>query len=385
MKKHLFLTALVLALVMCFSLGVCAHEQGNVVAMGEDDPNQYELTAAMQKGILDNADIWIGTLKQWKDAGKSVDDVTGSALINGEAIHEDDIIIANSKVAIALAVGTRNPWGYPAGSILDAGQVGGRDTVWAVEPLVNGWDSWAPDNCGKVVFDLVKYDFGNGPIDAVKVTKKYLIAEEDITVVTYYGMEKDSQVAYTYYEYTNNKNVDSASMSHRFAVTNKGDDGGAMQGVSIDDSKTTYKGLGSYGAMVASYGDSDVNVFHTALVLPGKVTRVIDGKVQEDTVEYSRIGGSVGYKCIRVDSKGNYRAGGTDYGVLAAKETRTYNTALVISDEATPEAALAHIAKVRGDVTVKVSGKAPENSTVVVKVKGVSDAFGWFPVDGEGN
>ncbi|MBQ1251305.1 MAG: S-layer homology domain-containing protein [Firmicutes bacterium] len=389
MKKHLFLTALVLALVMCFSLGVCAHEQGNVVTLGEDDPNQYVITEALANFEATD-DLWIGTLDQWIADGHAIGD-TKTALVNGEAIHGDDIIITNGVVAIALAVETRNPWGYPAGSILDAGRmtvvdgkyVGLRDTVWSVEPLVNGWDSWAPNNCGVVTFDLVNYDFGNGEIPAVKVTRKYEI-KADITVITYYGIEKGAEVAYTYHEYVNNDDEATGSFSHRFALTNKGDDGGAMAGVAKSDSKTTYLGLGSYGAMVATYGNNDKNVYHTALVMPGNIERVIDGEVQDGLVEYSRIGGSVGYKCVRVDSKGNYRAGGADYGVLAAGESRTYNTALVISDEASPAKALEYIADVRGEETINVAGTAPANATVIVKVDGVADAFGWFLADKDG-
>lgn len=389
MKKHLFLTALVLALVMCFSLGVCAHEQGNVVTMGEDDPNQYEITAALD-AYAPTADLWIGTLKDWKDAGYTLGD-TGTALVNGEALHEDDIIMTNGKVLISLAVGTRNPWGYPAGSVLDAGRVdvvdgkyvGKRDTIWAAEVLVNGWDSWAPNNCGVVTFDLVRYDFNakaevkEGGLPAVKVDRDYLIDGMDFSIVTYYSMEKDAEYAYMFTVYTNNGEK-TGNLSNRFAMTNKGDDGGAMFGGDVSST------VGAYSGMVASYGKTDKNTFFTALIMPGNVERfnAKTGEKLDGVVEPARVGGSVGYKCVRVDSKGNFK-GGENHAFFEQNETRTYGLYLFIDDASTPEGALNLIAEIEDAEMIDVAGTAPANATIVVKLGGKS--FGWYEADKDGN
>ena len=100
----------------------------------------------------------------------------------------------NDRVGIVLAAGTDDPWGYPGGSILDAGRVtvpegaptsrappSVSDTVLTAQFLFNTWDAWAPSNAGMVYFDLVNYNFETKAIDdvngmpAVQVTRKFTV------------------------------------------------------------------------------------------------------------------------------------------------------------------------------------------------------------------
>jgi len=159
---------LAVVLAVCFSFGAFAADGDITSPAGQ--ANQYIVSAEIANGSVSTDTLYIGTVANYLGAAA---DGSTTVFENGEAIHPHDIIIMNNKVGIVLAVGTRNPWGYPAGSILDAGRIYGavenktlkgnvtfgRDTVWSVEFLMNGWDSWAPNNCGVVKFELVNYDF----------------------------------------------------------------------------------------------------------------------------------------------------------------------------------------------------------------------------------
>ena len=110
---------------MSFSFGILAED----ITAPEGDPNQYVVKEAIATGI-DSDNLYIGTVGNWNAANEG----SKTYFENGEALSDNDIIISNNKVGIVLAVGTRNPWGYPAGSILDAGYIKdgtpARDTVW---------------------------------------------------------------------------------------------------------------------------------------------------------------------------------------------------------------------------------------------------------------
>ena len=148
MKKVSRFLAVLLVLNLCFTTAIAAEVPRNndiVVAATAQDLNSYRVTSQLLE-FNSTDDLWIGTLAKWKAHGGAISS-TGTLFENGEAIHNDDIIITNGVVGIVLAVGTRNPWGYPAGSVMDAGTVnqtsrgitGNRDMVWSVEFLVNGW------------------------------------------------------------------------------------------------------------------------------------------------------------------------------------------------------------------------------------------------------
>ena len=366
MKKHLLLTAIVLALVLSFSCGIFAAD----ITSDKDNPNQYLITEKLQNFTCTD-DLWIGTLADWKAEGKTVGD-TGTVFVNGEAINDDDIIITNGKVGAVLAVGTRNPWGYPAGSILDVGTVsemkGGRDTVWSIEFLVNGWDSWAPDNCGVVKFDVVKYDFkakaeAATGLDAIKVSRIYNVGGNKFDVVTYYGIEKGAEVIMMFDQLTNTTGADTSAVSNRFAMTNKGDDGGAMKGIN----NTT---------MISTYGNTEKNKYMTSYVLPGKNTsnKGIDHA-------WGRNGGSVGYMELRAGSGGKQ--------AYVEGEVVTFDEYIIVSDEPTTKDTNDFLMNYYGTKKMAVSGtvkdaagKAVSEPVIVVEKDG--DSYGWYMGDKDG-
>jgi len=109
---------LALVLVFCFSFGAFAAAGDITSPAGQ--VNRYVIDADIANGSVSTDTLYIGTVANYLGAAAN-----GSTTVfeNGEAIHPHDIIIMNNKVGIVLAVGTRNPWGYPAGSILDAGRI----------------------------------------------------------------------------------------------------------------------------------------------------------------------------------------------------------------------------------------------------------------------
>ncbi len=318
MKRIKPFQVLVLALALFFSINTSALAASDiVVAATPENGNSYKITSALQD-FKATDDLWIGTLAQWKAAGGKVY-ATGTFFDNGEAIHKDDLIITNGVVGAVLAVGTRSPWGYPAGSILDAGTVkkingaieANRDTIWSVEFLVNGWDGWAPENCGQVVFDLVKYDFkakaeaaaGPDVVDAVKVSRKYVVGGHDFDVVTYYGIAPNADAVFMF-DGLANRGGQTDTLSNRFSLTNKGDDGGAMKAI---NAKTA---VGSYGLK------TEETAYSTWFTLPGK-----NMSNKGNSFAWSRSGGSVGYMELRAN-----------YG-FQPEEAVTYDAYLVISDK----------------------------------------------------
>lgn len=360
--KKVFSTLLVMAIILCFSLGALA---APLTPSDNTDPNQYVITEALQQ-FNGTDELWIGTLEKWQETREVGD--TGTVFVNGEAINPHDIIITNGKVGVTLAVGTRNPWGYPAGSILDAGimtgtddnMVGGRDTVWSIEILVNGWDSWAPDNCGKVTFDLVNYDFNakqevnQGGLSAVKVSRIYDIDDVKFDVVTYYGIAPDANYVMMFDQLTNKSGQAIESLSNRLSLTNKGDDGGAMY--NINESH-----------QAGCYGNTDKNQYNTSIIMPGK-----NISSTGDSHAWNKTGGSVGYKELR--SNYGYKNG----------ESVVLEDYIVISNEPTTKDVNSFImdyndVKTRTTVsgTVKDSSNSPISEPVIVVEKDGA-TYGWY-------
>ena len=342
-----------MALVLCFSFGAMAA-----------DPNQYTIDSKISGEGITAAD---GTLLiQTVGAYKASHPGEKTFFINGEALSDDDIILANDKVGAVFAVGTRNPWGYPAGSILDAGYMKNgkpaRDTVWAIEFLANRWDSWAPENCGNVKFDLVNYDFNvgkeveTGGLQAVRVTREYKI-KADFSVVTYYGAAPGESYLYIYNQMTNNG--DAKTLKNSFAITNKGDDGGFMK--NIDGTFST-----------GTYGNKEGQTYSTFIATP------------EYSPEYTNPGfksyykGSLGYKELVVEHE------------YAKDETVLLKQFAIIND--TPSTvglnAFLHEWKNISETftvsgTVKdAEGKAVSDPVIVVE-KG-DKTYGWYIGDDKG-
>ncbi|ATW27934.1 CehA/McbA family metallohydrolase [Candidatus Formimonas warabiya] len=162
-----------------------------------------------------NDQVVIKTVGELKAAGVPIQ---GTFIENGEALNDQDLVMFNKKIAIAVSVGTPNPWGYPPSSILDASLMidnsasqppknvneslwervkdgslkAGKDTIWDMEFLMDNWDSWSPSNSKPrdiTVDDNIDFD-GNGTKDGLQgivSTRKYGQSNKTpMDVVTYY-------------------------------------------------------------------------------------------------------------------------------------------------------------------------------------------------------
>ncbi|MEL7566165.1 MAG: hypothetical protein AAGU27_14935, partial [Dehalobacterium sp.] len=371
---------LAVVLVFCFSFSAFA-ANGDIVSPASQT-NQYMVSADIANGSVSTDTLYIGTIANYLGAAANG---STTVFVNGEALHPNDIIIMNNKVGIVLAVGTRNPWGYPSGSILDAGRVSGavdnknlkgnvtfgRDTVWSVEFLMNGWDSWSPNNSGVVTYDLVNYNFNekkevdSGGLPAVKVSRVFKeVGDLTFDVVTYYSIGEDNEYVYIFDTVKSNNDVESPSLSNRFSITNKGDDGGAMADLGLLTGINTY-------------GKTNRNVFATTWILPGTNTGYVNGSPVGDH-PWSKNGGSVGYKELRA----NYP--------YAAQEFRIYDEYLFIDDQADTRAVVDFLNDYYSAVTMKVAGsvydaqgKVPVADPVVI-VKKDAAVYGWFIGESDG-
>ena len=383
MRKQCIFMSLIAVFVLCFSFGVFAHEQGYTTSAGEaEDTNTYTIDEQIRAGFTSaDKQLWIGTTDAWQKAGGYIDH-TKSVMVNGEAVNGDDIFITNGKVGIALAVKTRDPWGYPAGSILDAGVIANsaadvsdvktiqpdRDSTFDIQPLINGWDAWSPNNCGTVAFDLVKYDFAakevNGPdaIDAVAVVLGYNVSGNTFDVVTYYSIAPDADFAYMYTYIKNTGGKDQRTTFH-ISATNKGDDGGAM-----------FTNQVIQGA--AGYTNTDKAEYFCGIMIPGTF-KTSAGK--DVTVGYYT--GASGYKELVVAEARNY------FYTFAADESLTCPCSVVIGDtsdwSALNEDYLTYMGLNDESGMTVVSGTAEKDSTIIVKQG--NQIYGWFNSDSQGN
>ncbi|HYE69106.1 MAG TPA: hypothetical protein VEA58_10885, partial [Anaerovoracaceae bacterium] len=118
MKK--IITTLI-ALSVIFYSATGAYAAVPAINVPDSNPNKYTVSSEISSGYQ-TKDLFIGTLGSYIALGGELSD-TKTFFQNGEAIGKNDIIISNGIVGISLAVETRNPWGYPAGSVLDAGRI----------------------------------------------------------------------------------------------------------------------------------------------------------------------------------------------------------------------------------------------------------------------
>ncbi|MCI8648419.1 MAG: CehA/McbA family metallohydrolase [Firmicutes bacterium] len=333
------------------------------------NPNEYVVTSAVRTYKAAKGQPYIATVGDWRKANNK--GKTSTYFVNGEALSDDDLIISNGKIGLVLAVGTRNPWGYPAGSVLDAGYFKGgkpaRDTIWSLEFLMNGWDSWAPENCGKVTFDLVNYDFTackevKTGLPAVKVSRDYTVLKDadgkacDIDVITYYSMEAGADYAYMYDTVINNGKAAVTGKTTRFALTNKGDDGGALK--YLKDERA-----------VMSYGNKDGQEYGICYTVP---------KTQSDSkVDVNGKGGSLGYKELR---------GTCSYD---ANSTTVYQEYITISDKADTAKLTNFLNKKNSEQTMTVKGTVTDDANAavadaVIAVKKEGTLFGFYKADAKG-
>ena len=91
-----------------------------VVQDDPDNPIKFSIDPAIANGSVSTQDLYIGTVESYLGTR-----LTGRrpSSEEGFGVHPYDILIMNDRVGIVLAAGTDDPWGYPGGSILDAGRV----------------------------------------------------------------------------------------------------------------------------------------------------------------------------------------------------------------------------------------------------------------------
>ena len=375
-----------LLLVLCFATGISATDY-SYVQDNADNPTKFSIDKKIADGFSTD-DLYIGTTKAYLG-----DKADGSTPIfkDGLAIHPADIFITNGKVGIVLAIGTADPWGYPGGSILDAGRVNmpegstdwseatfGSDTILTCQFLFNSWDEWAPVNCGMVYCDLVKYNFDTKQLDekdgtwAVQINRKYTVpnagVQRDFDIISYYSIAPGADYAYMFDTVINkgNERIDEA-INNDISMSNKGGDG--------IDTKTIFdlKAANTYNWVADKNGDPK-KAFSTTLIVPGD-NESNDGSKHP----FNRFSGATGYREFLFEDSG------FDPG-----ESRVYQSYLMIDDECSWQKVYDFYADyneletfgVSGKVTT-VSGEAAEYPVVLVYRDG--KFYGWVMGDKSGN
>ncbi len=119
-------------------------------------------------------------------------------IVNGIALHEEDLTVSNEFYKISFAVGTTPPWGVPHGSIVDSAIF--VDGEWTdnrtalIDFLPHGWSAW-PSSYQEV--SIVSHT----PEKAViQIKRDY---DEDIALITTYIVESGSTVLMVSTEMTN--------------------------------------------------------------------------------------------------------------------------------------------------------------------------------------
>lgn len=122
-------------------------------------------------------------------------------IVNGIALHDDDITVTNEFFKIAFAVGTSPPWGVPHGSIIDSAIL--VDGEWTdnrtalIDFLPHGWSAWPSSYQEIQVLE-------QGPERVViEVKRDY---DEHIELVTTYTVESGNNVLAVVTKMTNTGN-----------------------------------------------------------------------------------------------------------------------------------------------------------------------------------
>lgn len=393
MKLSKFFIAFLLALLVVFSFSLNALSQdGRVVQNDPNNPIKFSIDANIANGTVSTGDLYIGTIGSY--LGDRADGKT-PIFQDGFGQNPNDILIMNDKVGIVLAVGTADPWGYPGGSILDAGRVTsvppgatdlkgatfGEDTVLTVQFLFNAWDAWAPSNTGIVYFDLVNYNFETKAIDdvngipAVKVNRKFSVpynlggvsVARDLDVISYYSIAPGKDIAYMFDTITNNGVAFSRSTNNEVSISNKG-------GVGIDTKTVAALTAANSYNWVADAAGNPLSQFSTTLISPG-----INPGSDSRTHPFARFRGARGYRELRF----------SDLAYVVG-ESRLYESYLIIDDLASWQKVFDFWADYKGLDTFNVSGSVTDNTgnpisyPVVIVYRG-STLYGWVLGDQAGN
>jgi hypothetical protein len=372
-------------------------EGDRVVQDDPDNPIKFSIDAAIASGSVSTQDLYIGTVKSYLG-----DEADGDTPVfgGGFGVHPYDILIMNDRVGIVLAAGTDDPWGYPGGSILDAGRVTvpdgstdlkgatfGDDSVLTAQFLFNTWDAWAPSNAGMVSFDLVSYNFETKAIDdvngmpAVQVTRKFTVpynlngvsTPRDLDVISYYSIAPGNDYAYWFDTIHNNGSAFSTEAQNEVVISNKGSVGIDTKPVAALSAANTFN-------FVTDDSGQPTSQFSTTLISPG-TNLGSDGR----THPFSGIDGARGYRQLQ------FSAANRPY---AAGETRLYESYLMIDDQASWQKVYDFWADYKGLDTFNVSGTvtsasgAPAPYPTVIVYRGntlfgsvIGDANGHYSLD----
>ncbi len=109
-------------------------------------------------------------------------------IVNGTALHEEDLTVSNEFYKISFAVGTTPPWGVPHGSIVDSaifvnGQWTDNRTA-LIDFLPHGWSAW-PSNYQEI--NIIKQTSEKAVIE---VKRDY---DQNIALVTTYIVESGNR------------------------------------------------------------------------------------------------------------------------------------------------------------------------------------------------
>lgn len=376
---------LTMILVFCFATNVSAAY--SYVQDDADNPTKFSIDEKIAKGFATD-DLYIGTTQAY--LGDKADGKT-PIFQDGLAIHPADILITNGEVGIVLAIGTADPWGYPGGSILDAGRVSmpenstdwqqasfGKDTVLTCQFLFNNWDAWAPVNSGMVWCDLVKYNFQTKEIDetngtwAVQINRKFTVpdagVQRDFDVISYYSIDPGVDYAYMYDTIVNNGSAAvTKAIKNQLSLSNKGGDGIDTKTVAALSAANTYN-------WVADKNGNPQREFSTALICPGENTSS-DGTNHP----FSGFSGATGYREFNFED--------TSYD---PKESRVYESYLMVDDKCSWQKVYDFWADYKGLDTFNISGTVKDANggktkyPVVLVYRG-SEFYGWVMGDAEGN
>lgn len=388
-KKLSLLMVLAMIFVFAFTSGVSA--EYTFVQNDPDNATKFSIQKEIAEGFATD-DLYVGTIQAY--LGDKCDGKT-PVFDGGIGYNAADILITNGKIGIVLAVATPDPWGYPGGSILDAGTVSmpegstdwseatfGKDTVLTCQLLFNNWDAWAPVNAGMVYFDLVKYNFQTKALDdkdgewAVKVSRKFCVpdsgVERDFDIVSYYGIAPGADYCYMFDTAKNNgSQAVTKAIKNQISLSNQGGDG--------VDSKTVaaLKAAGVYNWEKDEKGNV-VRDFQTSLITPGK-------NLSSDGSEhpFSGFSGAVGYREF------NFKDTPYDPG-----ESRLYESYLIVGDQCSWQEVYDFYADYNELEEFTVSGSVKdaagakvEYPVVIVYRDGTSsnNFYGWVMGDKDGN
>jgi hypothetical protein len=110
-------------------------------------------------------------------------------IVNGVALHDEDITVSNEYFKIAFAVGTTPPWGVPHGSIVDSAIF--VDGAWTdnrtalIDFLPHGWSAWPSSH------QEVRVKEHDDQRAVIEITRDY---DEHIELVTTYVVEAGNNV-----------------------------------------------------------------------------------------------------------------------------------------------------------------------------------------------